>query len=73
MRLPPHNQRRLSAKLAELYPGRYEDWYAYTRELQLKGCTYEQIAAEICKLGIDISQFAVRNWMLERKRTAKAA
>jgi hypothetical protein len=71
-RLPPHNQRRLNCKIAEIHGDRYADWFDLACELQNKGATYAEIALQFSALGIKVSQFAVRNWMLDRKATTKA-
>ena len=74
MRLPPHNQRRLTAYIRDRYGDQYADCLAYFHDLQERGLTYEQIAVEANKLGqeirpqVCISQFTVRNWLQKHDR-----
>jgi len=64
MGLPPHNQRRLTKALRDRYGDQYADCIEWLRELQANGQTYAQMAAEVGRFGVDVSQFAVRDWML---------
>ena len=72
-RLPPHNQRRINARLAVIYPGKYASWREYALELQCNGCTYAEIATCFGELGVPVSLYTVRDWMLERDAESVAA
>ena len=64
MRLPPHNQRRLTKALRDRYGDQYSDCIEWLRDLQVAGYTYAQMAVEARKFGVDVSQFAIRDWIL---------
>jgi hypothetical protein len=73
MRLPPHNQRRLNVAIREHLGDRYSDWFDLARELQETGATYETIAQRFTALGVKVSLYTVRDWMLARRTEATAA
>lgn len=73
MRLPPHNQRRLTAALKDRYGDTYCDCIEYLTELQTRGYTYAEIAEEVRQFGVTVSQFAIRDWMLAAQRDQAAA
>ncbi len=66
-RLPPHNQRRLNVKIAEIHGERYADWYDLACELQLKGATYTEIADHFKLLGVPVSVPTIYSWMRKRR------
>ncbi len=65
-KLPPHNQRRLNVKIAEIHGERYADWYDLAREMQLKGATYADIADHFKLLGVPVSVPTISIWIRER-------
>jgi hypothetical protein len=66
--LPPHNQRRLNAKIAEIYGDRYADWHDLAEDLMHKGATLEMLASQFSALGISVRISTIHNWLKDRKR-----
>lgn len=66
-RLPPHNQRRLNVRIAEVYGGRYADWYDLAQDQRNRGATLEMLVAQFKALGIKVCISTVRNWIRDRQ------
>ena len=72
MKLPPHNQRRLNAKIKELYGDRYRDWYDMANEIRQRGGTYVDIASRFTALGVSVSIFTIHKWLKAKERQTGA-
>lgn len=67
MRLPPHNQRRINARLAER--GLSKTWYHIVLERQAAGDTYDDIAELFAaEYGVRITGAAIGQWMSRARR-----
>ena len=67
-KFPPHNQRRLNVKIAEVYGGQYADWYDLANSLRFAGGTYEDIRERFAALGIQVSTYTIHSWLKSRER-----
>ncbi len=67
-RLGPINQRRLTARIKEVYKGEFEDWYALTLHLASSGLTRTEIRKQFEALGICISEATLSTWISNRER-----
>lgn len=66
-KLPPHNQRRLNAKIKS--SGYTGTWFDIASKLQSEGCSYREIAEYFLNnYGFKISQITIRDWMLREQQ-----
>jgi len=68
LRLPPHNQRRITAALRDLFGPQHPGCIPWLLGLQERGYTHGQMAEEAEKLGVSISLFAIRAWLIDVRR-----
>jgi hypothetical protein len=66
-KLPPHKQRRLNARIQDVYGGKYADWYELAKERQAAGDTLQMIRAQFAALGISVCIYTVHDWMKKRE------
>jgi len=69
---PPPNQRRLNAKIAEIYGERYADWYDLAMEIYQAGGTYRTIRQRFVALGVTVSLKTIHIWLKERWAAERA-
>jgi hypothetical protein len=69
--LGPHNQRRLNAILRKTDAG-HEDWYDLATSMQRDGATLAQIATRFGELGVGVTIWTVRKWLIRRREQSAA-
>jgi hypothetical protein len=67
VKLPPHNQRRLNARIRQEYNGKYADWYELAQSMRMDGATYEQLRDRFASLGVRVSLFTIHSWLKSRE------
>lgn len=67
-RLGSLNQRRLTARIREVYKEEFDDWYEFTIHLAKAGMTRADVCKQFEILGIRISQSTLSKWITNRER-----